>query len=181
MPFAYYVTEGYKPPMPLLNLTMMQLMKLDILPGWGVDTHFHKRAKADGKFCGGLEEVAYQLRLISSLSDGVEDEFVRYSLADFHQTGTQFLEIVRAWKAADTRRLDQLIHSQLGVQFTPIYQRLIVDRNRAWIRKIEDLLQTPEVELVLVGTGHLVGRESVLSLLKEKGCAVRFLEAADKD
>ena len=176
IPFEFYVQQGYKPSMPLLNLTMMQLMKLKIMPGWGVDTYFHKRAKADGKPCGGLESVEHQLKILSSLSDGVEDQFVQYSLEDIHSTDTQFLEIIKAWKVGDTKRLSELIHSELGVQFASVYQRLIVDRNREWLSEIERLIKTPEFELILVGTGHLVGKESVLQMLSDKGYKVRFLE-----
>lgn len=176
VPLSFYVDSGYKPSLPLLSLSMMQLMKLKIKPEWGVDTRFHKRAKADGKPCGGLESVDLQIRLLSSLSDGIEDQFVQYSLKDIESTNTQFMQIVQAWKVADTQLLAELIHSQLGVQFAPIYQRLIVDRNRSWVPVIEGLLKTPEVEFVLVGTGHLVGKENVLQLLAEKGYTIRFFE-----
>ena len=52
---------------------------------------------------------------------------------------------------------------------------LLKDRNVAWLPQIERLFTTPEVELVMVGTGHLVGPDSVLKMLENKGYTVRFL------
>ena len=42
---------------------------------------------------------------------------------------------------------------------------------RKWIARIEALLNDEENYLIIVGTGHLVGRDSVLDLLKKDGIA----------
>jgi uncharacterized protein YbaP (TraB family) len=52
-----------------------------------------------------------------------------------------------------------------------LYQSLIAARNRKWVPKIEALLDQDQDYLVIVGTGHLVGRDSVIDLLKKDGVA----------
>ena len=47
--------------------------------------------------------------------------------------------------------------------------RVLVARNRKWLPKIEALLNDDKNYLVIVGTGHLVGRGSVIDLLKKDG------------
>jgi len=50
-----------------------------------------------------------------------------------------------------------------------VYQSLVVARNRKWIARIETLLADDKNYLVIVGTAHLVGRDSVIDLLKRDG------------
>jgi uncharacterized protein YbaP (TraB family) len=50
-----------------------------------------------------------------------------------------------------------------------LYQSLLVGRNRKWIARIERLLDDDKNYLVIVGTAHLVGRDSVIDLLKKDG------------
>jgi uncharacterized protein YbaP (TraB family) len=49
---------------------------------------------------------------------------------------------------------------------------LLVSRNRKWIARIESLLNEDKNYLVIVGTGHLAGSDSVIELLKKDGIAI---------
>jgi hypothetical protein len=57
-------------------------------------------------------------------------------------------------------------------QTPDIYEALLVERNKAWLMKIEAMLQTPELEYVLVGALHLAGPDSLLSMLRQRGYSV---------
>jgi uncharacterized protein YbaP (TraB family) len=52
---------------------------------------------------------------------------------------------------------------------------MIVDRNKDWVPKIQQFMRSNENYLVIVGTGHLVGKESVVDLLRAKGYQVEQL------
>ncbi len=60
------------------------------------------------------------------------------------------------------------LKSELGND-PAVYQSLVVARNRKWIARIEALLADDKNYLVIVGTAHLVGRDSVIDLLKRDG------------
>ena len=49
-----------------------------------------------------------------------------------------------------------------------IYNRFVVQRNKAWISKIEDLVVNGDTALVVVGAGHFVGPDNLLELLMDK-------------
>ncbi len=55
------------------------------------------------------------------------------------------------------------------------YQRLVVDRNRNWIPKIERYLNGEETCFVVVGAGHMGGPEGVIALLKARGYRIEEL------
>jgi uncharacterized protein YbaP (TraB family) len=46
-------------------------------------------------------------------------------------------------------------------------------RNIDWVNKIEEMMSEDKNILVIVGAGHLVGPDSVVALLKEKGYRVK--------
>jgi uncharacterized protein YbaP (TraB family) len=56
-----------------------------------------------------------------------------------------------------------------------MYQRLLVERNKNWLPKIEALFAARGRALVVVGAAHLVGPDGVLAMLKAKGYTVEQL------
>ena len=47
-----------------------------------------------------------------------------------------------------------------------MYQRLLVDRNRNWLPKIEALFARPGRAFIVVGAAHLVGADGLISMLR---------------
>jgi len=64
--------------------------------------------------------------------------------------------------------LESLLNDALR-EAPALYKRLLTDRNRAWVPAVEKLLQGDRDAIVIVGAGHLVGKESVVELLARKG------------
>ena len=60
----------------------------------------------------------------------------------------------------------------------PRERRLIQERNLHMADKIEKLLELHKTCFVMVGSGHLVGEESIVSLLESKGHTVEQLDKA---
>jgi uncharacterized protein len=57
-------------------------------------------------------------------------------------------------------------------RLSSIFEKLIYERNRKMVLKIEDFLRTKEVYFVIVGAGHLVGNQGIIEILKGKGYLV---------
>ena len=53
-----------------------------------------------------------------------------------------------------------------------LYQRLLVDRNKNWLPKIEALFSRRGHALVVAGAAHLVGPDGVVEMLKARGYTV---------
>ncbi len=66
------------------------------------------------------------------------------------------------------KALDEMLRDQLAAD-EELEELLLTKRNRAWIPAIVELLEGDENVMVVVGTGHLVGKGSVVQLLKKKG------------
>jgi uncharacterized protein YbaP (TraB family) len=56
--------------------------------------------------------------------------------------------------------------------FQEVHEILIMTRNHKMVEKIEGFLKSDNNYFVVVGSGHVVGKEGIISLLREKGYAI---------
>jgi uncharacterized protein YbaP (TraB family) len=96
------------------------------------------------------------------------------TLKEMDTTKASVEELARAWKAGDAPAIERVVLRDLKTE-PQMYQRLLVDRNRTWLPKIEALFLRPRPAFVVVGAAHLVGRDGLLSMLRARGYTVRQL------
>jgi uncharacterized protein YbaP (TraB family) len=161
-----------KPPIIVLMLLALELKKIGI-DHKGIDLYFYQKATADGKKKAGLETVDKQIEFITSMGEGNENDFIVHSIRDLHKTRQIITRLIDGWKEGNVKLLSELFLEQLKTDFPALFKTLVVDRNRAWLPKIEAYLQTPQKELVLVGVGHLVGEDGIIQDLKKRGYKVK--------
>jgi uncharacterized protein YbaP (TraB family) len=149
-------------------ISQLQLMQLGFQPTSGVEMYFLERARSDGKSIAGLETVHDQIALFEGLSMDAQAEYLVSSLEQAHELPKQVDDMVHAWQRGDTAWFNDQLRSELG-RDPALYQSVLAARNRKWIPKIEALLNDDKNYLVIVGTGHLVGRNSVIEMLKKDG------------
>jgi len=64
----------------------------------------------------------------------------------------------------DTKGMESILTRSVSEdkRLSPIFEKLIYERNRKMVSKIEDLLRTKETYFVIVGAGHLVGNRGII-------------------
>ena len=130
--------------------------------------YFMERARNDGKSVAGLETAHDQISVFEGMSMDAQADYLVSSLEQAHDLPKQVDHMVRAWQHGDTRWFENEMKSELG-RDPDLYQSVLVARNRKWVPKIEALLDDDKNYLVIVGTAHLAGRDSVIDLLKKDG------------
>ncbi len=154
-------------------LTVNELQRHGI-QGMGVDQFFSERAARDGKPVAALETIEQQIQFIARMGEGEEDQIVLQTLEELDDFASEFDQLKAAWRAGDTARL-----AAVGLEdfraFPGAYTSMLVDRNRNWLPRIEAMLGDQPVEYLLVGALHLVGPDSVLAMLEERGYRVERL------
>lgn len=162
---------NFKPGMVAITMTILELQRLGLI-GTGVDEFFSLRAINDHKELGQLETMHEQLEFMATMGQGREDELITRTLRDIRQLPTMLQDIKDAWRRGDNRKLKEVAITPFKRDFPNVYNNLIVRRNDAWIDKIEAMLETQEIELVLVGALHLVGDDGLLEKLAARGYKV---------
>jgi uncharacterized protein YbaP (TraB family) len=137
----------------------------------GVERVLQARAAADGKEILGLETLDDQLGALDSMDIGIQREFLLKALDDAARPAESLEEFLRAWRSGDDAGLAQELETEFAGE-PELYRSLIVDRNRSWASRIEDLLDDGRDYLVVVGALHLVGPDGLPAMLASRGLSV---------
>ncbi len=165
----------FKPSMVMLTLLGLELQKMGIGKS-GVEEYYFRKANADKKPVKGLENIDEHIELVTSMGEGNESNFILHSIKDLKETERIINALIDGWREGDEKKLYELFIKEMKDEFPNLYKTLLVDRNRKWLPQIEDYLQTPETELVLVGAAHLIGPDGVITGLKNKGYKLEKLK-----
>ena len=163
--------DPFKPWVAALTLTTLKLKKLGYDPQHGVDQYFTRKAKQEGKEISGLETFEFQIDLFDHLSLPEQESLLLQTINELDVMEREFNNLVAAWDRGDTSALEKILLASFR-EFPEIYRRMVVDRNRAWVGEVEKMLARNEKAMVVVGAGHLVGKEGLVELLRAKGYAV---------
>ncbi|MDC7682810.1 TraB/GumN family protein [Asticcacaulis sp. BYS171W] len=135
----------------------------------GVDYLLMTRAKTLGLPIRGMETPEQQLAYFLNLSDARSRDYLRQSLKA--QVGGQLYHLVAAWQTGDEALLARMIAADKASD-PALHQGLLVNRNTAWVRRIETMMAGEGHIFITVGAGHLVGEDSVITMLRQRGFTV---------
>lgn len=165
------LVERMKPWLVAMTLAVPALQRAGFDQQFGLDRHFYDRAKAGRRPIRGLETAASQIAVLDGLPMPVQIEMLKATLADIDSQVGAVRDIVAAWRIGDVDALERLLLDEFR-ESPEVYQRLLVDRNRAWAPQIAACATEPAPCLVVVGGAHLVGPDSVVVLLRQAGFTV---------
>jgi len=160
--------QRLKPWMIALTLEGLELHKAGFDPELGLDMHFYKLAKSGGKGVQGLETVDYQISRFDDMTMEQQDRLLSESIKEMTTERDSVTKLTDAWKTGDAAAVEKLVLADLKAD-PVLYQRLLVERNKNWLPKIDALFSRKTHALVLVGAAHLVGSDGLLAMLKAKG------------
>jgi len=164
----------FKPWMLAITLQGMELMKAGFDPALGLDQHFYDQAKAEAKPVQGLETVEYQISRFDTMTMEQQDRMLAETLKELATETATVNKLGDAWKAGDVPAIERIALADL--KSDPLmYQRLLVERNKNWMPKIEALFARKGHALVVVGAAHLVGPDGLIAMLKARGYTVEQL------
>jgi uncharacterized protein YbaP (TraB family) len=170
------IFQNTKPWFIASTLTSLELQKLGLDPEYGIDNYFLKKAE-NRKRVVELESIEYQVNLLSSFSDAEQELFLVSTLKDLDLLKKEINTILTAWNTGDTKTMESYVSKSLqdDPRMLPIYKKLVFDRNKNMVSKIEGYLKTRERYCVVVGAAHLVGKDGIIEILKRKGYIVEQL------
>lgn len=159
-PWAFYVT-----------LTGAQSLQLGFKPEHGIDSYLFNQASSADKEILALETIEEQFNFFDTLSVTVQANLIEQTLLELDTFETSLETMVSAWKSGDVSIFEDVVLDGF-VDFPEAYNGLLVQRNQNWIPDIESFINQSEDYLVVVGAAHLVGEDSVIQLLQNKGYVV---------
>jgi uncharacterized protein YbaP (TraB family) len=139
----------------------------------GADLVLHRAADAAGKPVIGLESFAAQIDMYRSLPSSAGPATPAASSGQAAAAPVKVLApflrgMVDSWNKGDSRPIEAVVGA-VRTQSPEAYRRLFSSRNASWAEWIDVRMQQPGTVFLAVGTGHLVGADSVQMKLLHRG------------
>jgi uncharacterized protein YbaP (TraB family) len=157
--------DGMRPWLASLMIDVGYLQQMHYMVANGVDQQVYAYATAQSRTVRTLETVDQQLNLFMPTDEKLEmDEFAT-DLKQFRTINVDIGAMLDAWGAGNPKEVGRVINKELDAH-PDVRKVLLDDRNKAWVVQLDAMLAGKGTIFVTVGTGHLVGRNGVPSLLR---------------
>lgn len=168
---------GLKPAALTTQLTLLTYLQHhmgEFDPNNTFDQYFQMTAKKNNEFCGGLETLDEQMKVLfdKPMNRQVDELMCLIDNSDYYAMNME--ELTKAFYAQDLAKLQQVSDEKIGGSCDPTAAEeaaLIYDRNAAWIKKMPAIMAEKST-FFAVGALHLPGDKGVLNLLKKAGYTV---------
>ena len=161
----------FKPIFVSLMMTVTEAQKMGM--GQGVDAYFDRKARLSKKTVGELESGDDLIASMKKIADTDADMVIRSTLRDLKKMDAMMNSMVSHWREGDMKALEKELGDSMRKEAPDVYRTLVIERNQYWLPQITQMLTTDEVELVLVGSLHLTGKDGLLAQLKKQGYKVK--------
>lgn len=168
--------EVMRPWLAAVSLAMTPVIRAGYDPKSGVEQVLTQAATQSGKTRSAFETPEQQIRFFADLPAHTEADFLRATLQDADEGVGKIDKMVAAWAAGDIAELEREFVSEMKGEYPELYDLLIVKRNQDWARQLKAKLAGEGVSFVAVGSGHLVGPDSVQAQLASLGIQAERIE-----
>jgi uncharacterized protein YbaP (TraB family) len=168
--------DSFEPWVVATTISDLDYMELGYEAEYGIDLYFLEKAIADGKDILELESVEFQLELFDSLSSELQIMMLEDAIKN-PVTEEEMEGIFNVWSTGNTAEMEQIIFEEVEehLEYQSLYIKIIDERNFLMVDKIEDFLKDNTVHFVVVGAGHLVGKNGIINLLIQNGYMITQL------
>lgn len=136
---------------------------------YGADAVLRQAAEFSGKGVGGLESFDFQLGMFARLpASGPAQAKAAENPAAKESMGQLMGQMQTAWNRGDPGIFTAMLE-QMRASSPETYKMMFIERNTNWAGWIAKRLEKPGTVFVAVGTGHLVGHDSVQAKLAQLG------------
>jgi len=172
--------NGKKPWALANDLLMRKAMEMGYDPMFAPDIYLASIAQLLGKPTSGLESIDEQIKVFDGISEDGQRAYLEDALSSLEsgRLGTMLQASVDAWASGDTATMAAALQKEQDeepIALREIRRRLLDDRNARMAERIDSLARSGTSTFVAVGAAHLVGRGSVVELLRKKGLLIREL------
>ncbi|MEZ8097162.1 TraB/GumN family protein [Photobacterium swingsii] len=170
---------AYAPPWySVMSIQLALAYNLGLQTELGVDYILLERAANQSMPIHQLESVAKQLDMMKKLPNNGLDMLLE-TIHDWDEVDDQLDCLIAAWQDGDKEKLDRLFIASSYSDETDFM--LIDQRNTNWVEQLSDMKKYPAGNYMLVvGAFHLIGKQGLPNLLKEKGFSVQLLTQTEK-
>lgn len=171
--------DPMRPWLASLTLSSMALMQSGFDSGAGVEAQLQQRL--GDQTVRSLETVDQQIGFLADLDEATQIELLVSTLDEVDGFAEELRAIAEDWSQGDVSGMESLLVEEMKAEYPTIYDALFTRRNANWVETIEAELDGSGTDFIAVGAGHLVGEDSVIEMLRERGWAVERVGVGGED
>ena len=160
--------DPYEPWYAATVLTLKYAEKHGLEASQGAEEKLIKAAETENKPTAYLETIEEQIQFLAGLPEQTQNEMFIATLDELETSDQVLGDMQNAWIKGDTKAMAGLFDKSVR-DIPDLYNVLIRDRNKRWADEIEKLMAGSGKVFIAVGAGHLVGDDSVVALLRQRG------------
>jgi uncharacterized protein YbaP (TraB family) len=145
---------------------------------FGIDLYFMIRALGKKQIVE-LESYNSQQQILYNQPVDVQARYLKATLDRVETKRDYFAEMLEHWLKGDEEQIDRIfteIHSEPAEMQRPLRE----GRNPKMAEAVENCLKNGERCFMIVGAAHVVGKEGIVSLLKNKGYQTKQIMVTTK-
>lgn len=162
----------FRPWMAGVMIVTVPLLKSGMDPEGGIDKFF--LAKAGSKRVEQVEDMEFQLNLLSQFPENATDSSLQHAIKQGKQSDELMAKMTDYWSRGEADKLQSLMDS-MSADDTPVEKafthRLLEDRNPGMTAKLEECMKTDKCFMV-VGAAHVIGKDGIVKQLQAQGYTV---------
>jgi len=164
--------QNMKPWLAAEILTLAAAEQAGLSGAISADEALKSRALRQQKNIRYLDDIETQIRASADQPDFVQEVMIMDALEGYNSLGDNLRRTADNWVIGRTDYLLQnVIKSK--TRSPDLYQSLFTDRNRQWAKILTRYMEDSGTAFAAVGTGHLLGDDSLIKYLEESGYEVK--------
>ncbi|MFZ1281506.1 MAG: TraB/GumN family protein [Ignavibacteriaceae bacterium] len=134
---------------------------------YALDVFLYKIAKANNNTIGALEKLEDQMKLFTDIDTETMTKLFKSLINDTTNIDSMYEHLVDSYLSSNLDKMDK-IFGQWSKEYQTFSDKLLKDRNYLMSDNIE-LMVKQHPTFFAVGSGHLIGLEGLIQLLRNKG------------
>ncbi|WP_417624560.1 TraB/GumN family protein [Paremcibacter congregatus] len=167
--------QKMKPWFMAINLSVLSIMSSGMDPNSGVDKILEARARSRQIAVTGLETPTEQMSALIHHPLPVQAAMLTDTLDKLDDFKSYIDLYLSAWASGDNDKIAEAMVEDME-KYEAMYQALLVQRNKNWMPGIEGYLGNGKTSFIVVGAAHLVGKDGIVKMLRDKGYNVVKLQ-----
>jgi uncharacterized protein YbaP (TraB family) len=160
---------GFKLWFVSMTLSMLELDRAGFTGDNGIDAHFQLQAKKRKLPLLTLEPLEAQIQLLMNMGADANEQELAHQLET--DTVAELRRMMHYWRTGSGAELAAEL-DEMRTRAPLAFDALFTQRNRRMAAELQTLMAKSGRYFVVVGAGHLVGKDSVVDELRAKGYQV---------
>ncbi len=157
-----------------VQLSVMQMLALGYDEKLGIDKHFLDLAHQSDKKIISLESAESQINIFADFTQQQQELLLVQSL---EITDNDILDLLNSWKSGDDDLMLSIFKKDIEKPGAKeMYQSILDDRNFNMAAQIGKAINAGKSLFVVVGAGHMIGRNGLVELLKKDGFTLKQIQ-----